>query len=240
MLLYANGCSHTAGTKASMDGDMDMVYPYLIGKEIGYDVYSDASEGSSIDRIVRTTVDFITSTAIPPDMVIIQFPNPYRFESPEDHYHLPTSHIKRVERQDLKEDSEYLFYKNYIVKDRNNNIYYELKAIREMYFLQLLFEEFGIDNYIFSFFNYIQHKEEIRNYSTYKNLNKSKVLFGDKLLNISGELLHNKFKRHKDDHFMKDAHEQIAKWHIEHYRRIPHNNITLNPIQEDDRVYRYD
>lgn len=238
MLLYANGCSNTIGTKYALKGNLNLAYPNVLAKKLDYKVYNDAIEGASIDRIIRTTVDFITGSAIPPDLVLIQIPNPFRFESPDEYRHVPTSHVKRVETNELPLDEEYTFYKKYIL---NDSLYYELKMVKQMYFLQLLFNEYGIDNYVFILFHSLKHREYIvDNCSVYKNLDKDKFLFKDKFIGIREQLLCNNFKYHPDKHFMADGHNQISDWIFNHLNNIPHNNILMDfNVEDDNNIYRY-
>ncbi len=88
MILYVNGDSHSAGAEAVNSycfanddvkykklgriphpDNLSVSFGYLISKKLGYDFHIDAESGSSNDRIIRTSHDYLKSQR--PDLIII-------------------------------------------------------------------------------------------------------------------------------------------------------------------------
>ena len=66
MNIFINGCSHTEGTKIALDNDLTKAWPFKLQKRLNCEVTSIARAGCSNDRIVRTTIESIATSAIPP------------------------------------------------------------------------------------------------------------------------------------------------------------------------------
>lgn len=81
--LYVNGCSHTEGTKLSLD-DMKQAWPYKLKEMLNVDMYNESCTGVSNDRIFRSTIATLSTIDWKPDLVIIQWTHPDRFEVPHD------------------------------------------------------------------------------------------------------------------------------------------------------------
>ena len=62
MLLFSNGCSHTAGAELEypQQGECyDKAWPKYLSDSLGYDHINLSMSGASTNRIVRTTYEFI-------------------------------------------------------------------------------------------------------------------------------------------------------------------------------------
>jgi hypothetical protein len=83
-MILANGCSHTHGTKhADIKKYKDKLWPNIAGKVIGdNDVINLAKGGDSNMCIADSTIHWLETNTIKPDMVIIQWTYQQRFELP--------------------------------------------------------------------------------------------------------------------------------------------------------------
>lgn len=75
-MLYVNGDSFTYGTGV----DSQDTWPSLLAQRLGMDLVNDAVPGGSNDRIVRTSLDFMTRHR--PDLVVIAWSSFLRTEWP--------------------------------------------------------------------------------------------------------------------------------------------------------------
>ena len=88
MLLFANGCSHTAGAEIEfpMQGECyDKAWPKHLANIWGCDHVNLSKSGGSQKRIIRTTINFIGNYLLEGKdlkdiFVIILWPGPYRTE----------------------------------------------------------------------------------------------------------------------------------------------------------------
>ena len=130
--LYINGCSHTAGTLTSLDGDLTKAWPNLL--KDSYNVVDDSWVGCSNDRIFRTTIERCVYDT--PDIAIIQFTYPNRFESPSDSgimQHLP----------EQGRDEFYSLYWNKETHERSIMLMMLPKIVALQHFFESLDIEYG-------------------------------------------------------------------------------------------------
>jgi len=88
MLLFSNGCSHTAGAELeyARQGDCyDKAWPKLLANSLGHDHFNMSMSGASTNRIARTTYEFICNwvkqgKSTKDLLVIIMWPGMYRTE----------------------------------------------------------------------------------------------------------------------------------------------------------------
>jgi len=80
-MLLTIGDSFTYGTELL---DISLSWPYQLGARLGMPVVNLAQPGASNDYIVRTTVNAINEYN--PDLVIVGFTTPNRFELNWEHY----------------------------------------------------------------------------------------------------------------------------------------------------------
>jgi hypothetical protein len=199
-LLYVNGCSHTAGTEIAMKYRLDLTWPNLLAKHLDYNLIDESECGKSNDNIFRTTIEYVLSSSIPPDKVVIQFTDVERFEINKKGMN-PRSKDPGIEK--------YLpFIEDYFelnVNKREISTEYSHKLINQIYSLENIFKEHAIEDYTFLIWRKIDE-----NYITYKFINKSKII-----LNVALKLS-QKYKTcgmiNIDNHFGQDAHEEIFEW----------------------------
>ena len=88
MLLFSNGCSHTAGAELdhpSQGECYEKAWPKLLANSLGHDHINMSISGASVVRIVRTTYEFIydwikQGKNFKDLLVIIMWPGVYRTE----------------------------------------------------------------------------------------------------------------------------------------------------------------
>lgn len=81
--IYVNGCSETKGTDDSLD-HRELAWPYRLQQLLNVDVIVNSSkEGASNERIVRSTMFDWYAQRNKPDLCIIQWSYPERFETPK-------------------------------------------------------------------------------------------------------------------------------------------------------------
>lgn len=199
MNIYVNGCSHSCGTALSLDNDLTKAWPYLITGS----VINDCKQGSSNDRIFRETIEFILSSKIPVDKVVIQFTALDRFDTP-NYTHHPRSSYKNAKKFSR-------FYQTFFGKSEENDKQLSHKLINQIYALQCILLEHGISDWLFiSWFALDQ------SYTTYKHLDKSKLIVEaqEKLFDLGYKhcSLFDTKRNKPDGHFQADAHQQIAEW----------------------------
>jgi hypothetical protein len=83
-MILANGCSHTHGTNhAEIKNYKDKLWPNIAGEMLGdTDVINLAKGGDSAMCIADSTIHWLETNTIKPDMVIIQWTYHQRFELP--------------------------------------------------------------------------------------------------------------------------------------------------------------
>lgn len=204
-VLYVNGCSHTAGTELSMEGRLDLTWPNLLAEHLEFDLVNDSDLGASNDRIFRTTVEYILSAAIPPEKVVVQFSDHERFEINQMGMNPRSPNL----------DKKFLpFVNEYFEMDReraNTSPGYTHKLLNQIYSLQLILENMGIDDYTFMVWRKVDES-----YITYRHINRDKIFF-NMLLKLS-----QKYEvcqtpdpdrgNIPDRHFGQDAHYEVFEW----------------------------
>jgi len=88
MLLFSNGCSHTAGAELEypQQGECyDKAWPKHLADSLGYDHINLSMSGASTNRIVRTTYEFIYNwikqgKSIKDLLIVIMWSGIYRTE----------------------------------------------------------------------------------------------------------------------------------------------------------------
>jgi hypothetical protein len=204
-VLYVNGCSHTHGTELAMDNRLDLTWPHLLTNYLDFDLINDSECGSSNDRIFRTTIEYILSTPMPPEKVVIQFTDVERFEL--GHNNCNPRSLNRSEKHlpFFKDFFELNVRKSYISPE------YTHKLLNQIYSLENIFKEHAISDYTFLIWRKVD-----QNYNTYKFINKDKLIF-DVCLKLSQKYttcikpdpLRNNVP---DNHFGQDAHYEIFEW----------------------------
>ena len=83
-MILANGCSHTHGTNhAVLNNYADKLWPNIAGKLLGdTNVINLAKGGDSAGAIADSTIHWLETNTIKPDMVIIQWTYKDRFDIP--------------------------------------------------------------------------------------------------------------------------------------------------------------
>jgi hypothetical protein len=83
-MILVNGCSHTHGTKhADIKNYKDKLWPNIAGEIIGdTDIINLAKGGDSAMCIADSTIHWLETNTIKPDMIIIQWTYHQRFEIP--------------------------------------------------------------------------------------------------------------------------------------------------------------
>ena len=200
-VLYVNGCSHTHGTETAMDGRLDLTWPNLLTNYLNYELINDSKKGASNDHIFRTTIEHILSSAIPPDKVVIQFTEPERLEI----------NGKKLNPRALASNTKFdYFIKEYFPQLEPPNIEFSNKLLNQIYTLEILLKEHGVDDYFFLIWRSVNTK-----YITYKFINKNKMVF-----DVSHKLS-QKYKVSQkidpktnlpDYHFGRDAHYELFEW----------------------------
>ena len=193
MNLLVNGCSFTAGTIESLNGDFSKTWPNVTG----HNIVDLSMKGSSNDRIVRTTVNYLVDNH--PDFVVIQWTLPQRYEYTED------GAIKQA-----------------LVPaptDKGIKIYNDQRLLTQIYLIQTLLESKGIP-YGFILWRSL-HRETYRS-KLWSTINTECIINceGGYIIGMC-ELLHN--NGHKlsnvpiighedvlDKHYMADGHQFIA------------------------------
>jgi hypothetical protein len=243
-VLYTSGCSHTAGTEIAMEGRLDLTWPNILSDRLEYNLIDSSKIGASNDYIFKKTVEDISSLGIPPDLVVIQFTSPQRFEGPDHTFFNPHSYIRRIEDKSHEDYLEaYDFFKKYLADTDRNFKYYEENMIRQMYMLSLFFQEFGVHRYIFLRWTVIRNPTILKKYIICKHFNFDNHLFGSNPHGVMQHLLHNGYDRYsgEDRHFGKEAHNQISHWIFQHLYNIPHTDLKNSQYddREDKIIYTY-
>ena len=96
-LIYANGCSHTAGAEIEGDFAGDCTrksFPAKIANYYNCNVINDALSGGSCDRVVRTTLEFVEHYKIDKKdtsklFIIIGWPGYHRTEIKHNGWIIP-------------------------------------------------------------------------------------------------------------------------------------------------------
>ncbi len=83
-MILANGCSHTHGTAhAIANGYTEKLWPHIAGKILGdTNVVNLAKGGDSAGAIADSTIHWLETNTIKPDMVMIQWTYADRFDIP--------------------------------------------------------------------------------------------------------------------------------------------------------------
>lgn len=72
--LLVSGCSHTVGVGINRE----QVWAQQVAQELGLDLVNVARGGSCAKYVCDSLIDWINTAPIPPNLVIAQWPNPYR------------------------------------------------------------------------------------------------------------------------------------------------------------------
>jgi hypothetical protein len=230
MNIFINGCSHTEGTKIALDNDLTKAWPFKLQKRLNCEVTSIARAGCSNDRIVRTTIESIATSVIPPTHAIIQFTQANRFEIPDPHPDneweqiLPTTYLK-YKNLSFDPTLKNLAERNFsgMVK-HGTSIVLDRKLLTQIACLQNLFEVYDID---YSFIIWYDVHEGIFGDKLWKLLDKNRILNyynGDfvpmhYILNSHGFKLSQKMRPEgvRDLHYQEDAQEWIAQKIMQYY-----------------------
>jgi hypothetical protein len=182
MKIYVNGCSYTFG-----DGN---TYPNLLKIHYNADLINQSLANASNDRILRTTIDYILNSSIPPDKVVIQWTNVHRFVT-----------------IDLDHNTSLLPDK------KSTDIFLQKKLIQQMHSLECILKDNYIDDYRFIVWFPVNIDKSISDYCVYKRLDKSKIIFNayTNLHNLDCNFSIN------DYHVSSSGHVQIADWIVNNY-----------------------
>ena len=109
-MILANGCSHTHGTDHAVKYNYrDELWPNIMGKLIGdEDVLNIARPGDASQGIAESTIYWMETNSVKPDMVVIQwtYSNRGLLPAPWNPYHYKASN----------DGSSYKFYKSTALK----------------------------------------------------------------------------------------------------------------------------
>ena len=72
--LLVSGCSHTSGVGI----DKNCIWAAQLAKNLQLDLVNLALGGSCAKFVVTSLIDYLESTTILPELIIAQWPNPYR------------------------------------------------------------------------------------------------------------------------------------------------------------------
>ena len=228
MKLFVNGCSHTKGTEVALDGDLTQAWPYKLQEMLQYQELNNNSwVGSSNDRIVRTTIEGIVTSAIPPDLAVIQFTDPYRFETPEDKtdgykQFLPNTYQAEEYRDVFVAGpiDKSFCKKHYNISNNLQRRLVQDKMLTQILGLQNLFENYDIPFVFIIWWKLIDglestslfrsiHKSNILNYDNISNT----LIPMDTILHSHGHELCNQIRPDgtRDKHYMSIAQQFLAE-----------------------------
>jgi len=193
MLIYSNGCSHTAGhgiswlrtwphfTIRGMLGHNEyQSNPHIMGKKEKNVLYNEGIQGAGNDYIFHQSLETISrliKNNEKPDYVFIQWSGPNRRQ-----HCLPSGELKNV---NLYDNVEY-------------HIKFEpMASLHTLHYMYSLQEFLKTENVNYYFFNYMSLDESIKNLSAYKNIDFSRIIdfgFGNDIL-TNGILEHIKNKK---------------------------------------------
>lgn len=227
MKLYVNGCSHTTGTKLSVKY-VENRYSNRLAKMLNADLIIQAAPGASNDKIFRESAIGILRNQ--PDIVVIQWSDPTRFETPKGSsvpidkngwsQHRPMS-AQWPSR--AHENHPYInFYKDcYPANDRLVGFNQEEKTWAYMVTLDSFIKSLGITKIVH--FSSLKLFRSGHRGSLMPQLSELNFLFKDPLVDAQDTYLFsqgydicrlsndNEPKGDIDGHFMEDAHEHLAE-----------------------------
>lgn len=257
MKLFVNGCSHTEGTKLALDNNLKQAWPFKLQKLLGphWDISNYSLAGGSNERIVRTTIENVSLAAIPPDLAVIQFTNPFRFEVPsaDDNSFLQVLPHVYIDPEYADVSKEFFpcgdFIKTfYNHKDYKARVLVHEKFITQLLTLQNFFQNYDIP-YIFIIWwdlepivqemplTKVVDKSCILNYNPSTN----KIDPMDNILHSYGYKLANKIRSDgtRDKHYMVDGHDFISDNLYNFYIRKKHL-VSADKVVEDEIEHVYD
>lgn len=83
-MILVNGCSYTHGNLNAIDDNfLGETWGFQVGKHLNMNVTNIAMSGSGPDYVLRKTINWILKNGNP-DMVLIGWPNAFRFEFPSE------------------------------------------------------------------------------------------------------------------------------------------------------------
>lgn len=228
MKLFVNGCSHTEGTELALDGDLTQAWPYKLQQLLQHDeLHNSSCAGGSNDRVTRTTVEDVMLSAIPPDLAVVQFTDPYRFETPDetlDEYKQFLPHTFQAKEYDHAFKHGRID-KAFCIKHYNWSSFMQRrllqdKMLTQIMSLQNLFENQDIPYVFIIWWELIDgmestplfrsiNKSNILNYDIVSN----KLIPMDTILHSRGYKLCNKIRPDGtlDKHYTLDGHQFIAE-----------------------------
>lgn len=225
MKLFVNGCSHTEGTKLSLDGDLTRAWPHKLAKMLDAELVSFACAGSSNDRIIRTTVEEVSIDPLPADLAIIQFTGVERFEGIQEDgsgflQFLPRPHLSKdvTDHVQLDKDTTSFVKRFFNPFNEKQKELLSVKLLTQILSLQNLFENHNIP---YIFINWYKIPSELKNTKLYQVIDWSRFITNEDDMNSilnSHEFKLSKKRRSDgtlDLHFQSDAHKFIAEALIE-------------------------
>lgn len=249
MIIYANGCSHTAGTKLSMP-DKSKTYPNLLAKYYNSELIDRSMAGGSNEKIVRQTIsDLInfkySNFASTPDLVILQWTDINRFETPvkiynarfecsydgwTQHRPLTAKTLMRYNRHEMTSkitETWYPFYSdNYVTDSHDKHIDGKLfnKYCTQIISVNSTLKQYGYRVINIAFFKFIKKNHLTKRIQEdfewavdpYYGFNNA---LADTNHDICRALVGEKVI---DGHYMEDAHNTLSEWIIDY---IENGNI---------------
>lgn len=229
--IYVNGCSHTAGTELALPNKYDG-YPFVLGELLGLNTVSSASASSSNQRIYRSTIDFFSDAETMPEIAVIQWTGVDRFETPHnlnDHHegwyqHIPATVFDKNRTKiniPFRKFYREAFYPDYFKYGQDlANVRNKLEAANAAQIL-------GLDAYLKSLGIRVIHliwegfsRNEIN--STLQAMLDTVEIPMDDPYEALASVIHtygyqvckevSERNRLPDNHYMADAHHQIATW----------------------------
>lgn len=147
MILVTNGCSMTKGAELKLETRDWTRYSYLLSQKLGFFQEENlAVAGSSNQRILRTTIDWIRETNIPKEEIffVIQWSSVTRNEYYNEHLKCFRQILINFEHNFDVPYSEYYF------KYFQNIIHDDINYSNFIYCLENIFENNNIKYFMFS------------------------------------------------------------------------------------------
>ena len=121
-MILANGCSHTHGTDHAVKYNYrDELWPNIMGKLIGdEDVLNIARPGDASQGIAESTIYWLETNSVKPDMVVIQwtYSNRGLLPAPWNPYHYKASNDGSSYKFYKREGPEFMPYNGYWVQHK--------------------------------------------------------------------------------------------------------------------------
>lgn len=227
MKLFVNGCSHTEGTELALDGDLTQAWPYKLQQLLQYDeLHNSSCAGGSNDRIVRTTIESIAGSAIPPDLAVIQFTESMRFETPDNLTNSFKQFIPRTYQLEeytslvnMDPSEQHFVKKHYNMSNTTQKLLVQEKMLTQMLAIQNLLQNYDIPYVFIIWWKMLTGIESKRVYKTIDKSNllncgaDGKIIPMDNILHSNGYKLCKKFRPDgtRDKHYMPPAQQFLAE-----------------------------